>query len=154
MGEHGECSHKGRTNVLSRIKRRSTWRSPTTDAFRNSDAGNSARFRMPLDHATPQATDDSSLALLRDSSLSTRGIDTRLLESHNGANIVYIRAPICGPYSFDARKGRETVSDVCRFQMLPDHATLRAIRHGHGNGQNVAHSGTREAWHTVIRMAV
>lgn len=115
MGEHGECSHKGRTNVLSRIKRRSTWRSPTTDAFRNSDAGNSARFRMPLDHATPQATDDSSLALLRDSSLSTRGIDTRLLESHNGANIVYIRAPICGSYSFDARKGRETVSGRVPF---------------------------------------
>lgn len=83
--------------------------------FRNSDAGNSARFRMPLDHATPQATDDSSLALLRDSSLSTRGIDTRLLESHNGANIVYIRAPICGSYSFDARKGRETVSGRVPF---------------------------------------
>lgn len=52
-----------------------------SDAFRNSDAGTGSLSSATFDHATPQATDHSSLPYSGISPLSTGGIDTRLLES-------------------------------------------------------------------------
>lgn len=91
-----------------------------------------ARFRVPLS-ITPRHRPQTILPYRTPGFLLYRREElTRAYQNRpdNGANIVYIRAPICEAYSFDARSrvGRETYRDVCRFQMLPDHATLRAIR--------------------------
>lgn len=147
--------NKGRTNVLSRIKRRSTWRSPTTRCV--PEFGCRDRLAFECHFRSRHATGHRPFfpTVLRDFSfIDGRNWHALIRIGRIMAQISYIyerRFARLIPSMRGAEWAGRRIGTCAVFKCY--RITPRCGRFGHGNGQNVAHSGTREAWHTVIRMA-